>query len=227
MLQLINKKKFYFYILIFVLLTSIFNINFIKNINNIFLINDISIQTSHSKINQELYSKIKFLLKENILLINKNKLLNETKEFNFLENLEIKKKYPSTLIIKAKLTSLLAQTYVKQERYFIGNNRELILAKSFKNKKKLPTIFGNFEINDYFELNSNLVEQKINIDQIERYYFHKNRRWDLYFTDGILMMLPGNNINEALKIFNNFKININIKPGSIVDLRIPGRIVIK
>ena len=33
--------------------------------------------------------------------------------------------------------------------------------------------------------------------KINKYYFHKNKRWDLYFENNILIQLPNKNISEA------------------------------
>ena len=35
--------------------------------------------------------------------------------------------------------------------------------------------------------------------KIIKYYFHKNKRWDLYFKNNILIKLPNKNIDEAIK----------------------------
>ena len=64
-------------------------------------------------------------------------------------------------------------------------------------------------------------------NKITKYYFHKNKRWDLYFENNKIIMLPRQNTENAIKIYNQFISIHKIMPNSIIDLRIPNRIVIK
>ena len=94
--------------------------------------------------------------------------------------------------------------------------------------KKLPLIFGSFEISEYIELLSLLKNQNINTESILKFYFHKSRRWDLYFENNIIIKLPNKNIEEAIIKYKNLKkLRKKIKPNTIIDLRIANRIIIK
>ena len=45
---------------------------------------------------------------------------------------------------------------------------------------------------------SEKVKSKIvDNSKISKYYFHKNKRWDLYFNNSILLKLPEKNIDNA------------------------------
>ena len=72
-----------------------------------------------------------------------------------------------------------------------------------------------------------LKNQNIDSNLISKYYFHKNKRWDLYLKDNIIIKLPSKNIENALDKYKNFKKLDKIKPNIILDLRISNRIVIK
>ena len=52
MLQLKNKKKIYFYLFSLIILTTIFNKNFFKEINKIFSIKKIEIKTNKEYLNK-------------------------------------------------------------------------------------------------------------------------------------------------------------------------------
>ena len=99
---LINKKKIYFYIICLFLLTTIFNIDKSNFLKNTFLIDKIDIKTNFREINQNVLNETKYLLEKNILLINKNELLANLEKLSFLENINIKINYPSTIIIEAE-----------------------------------------------------------------------------------------------------------------------------
>ena len=72
-----------------------------------------------------------------------------------------------------------------------------------------------------------LKKHNLNTNKITKYYYHKNKRWDLYYEDNILIKLPNYGITQAIETYKNFKANNSIDPSTIIDLRIPKRIVVK
>ena len=121
MLQLINKYKLYFYIFSFLFLSTIINNNILKIIKQNFLIKDILIETNIPEIDKKIFNEIKYLFSKNIFLINKNNILNEIGFLNFLDNIHIKKKYPSTILIKASKTNVIGMTYINEKKYYVGS----------------------------------------------------------------------------------------------------------
>ena len=227
MLQSINKKKIYFYLVSFLFISTIFNNNLISNLKNVFKIREVEVENVKKEINENILSNTSFLKGENIFFVNKNFLIERLDKLNFIENINIKKKYPSIINIQAKETDLIAITYFNQKKYFVGQNGNFILAKQISNKKKLPTIFGKFEPDDYIFLQRELLSQKIDLNEITRYYFHKNKRWDLYFANNIIIQLPNKNISEAINLFKKFTLKNNINPNTIIDLRIKNRLILR
>ena len=226
MLLQINKLKIFFYLFSFLLLTTITNNNFNLNFSKTFFIKNININTGEYEINKKISSKLNYLINKNIFLINKYEILMNLEEFNFLENIHIRKNYPSTLHIQAEKTDLIAITYIKQKKYFVGKNTKFILANKIENTKKLPIVFGEFEVLKLIKLNDQLMQQNLNIKKINKYFFHKNKRWDLYLEDNILIMLPHSNVIDALKLYNNFLKKNLIKNNIIIDLRINNRVIL-
>ena len=94
-------------------------------------------------------------------------------------------------------------------------------------EKKLPIIFGKFKISEFLDLKKNLQKKNIDEKNISKYYFHKNKRWDLHYSNNIIIKLPRENLDSAFQILNEFKNNYKIKPNSIVDLRISNRIILQ
>ena len=223
MLQLINKKKIYFYLISFLFISTIFNDNLTNILNRIFKISDVNIENTKKEIDDIILSNTRFLLGKNIYSLDKKFLSERLKKLNFIESILIKKKYPSIINIKTKITSLIAITYIDQKKYFVGQNGNFILA----NTNTLPTIFGKFNPDDYNFLQTELLNQKIDLDQIVRYYFHKNKRWDLYFVNNIVIQLPNKNISKAIYLFKEFEINNQIAPNTIIDLRIRNRLILR
>ena len=227
MLQLINKKKIYFYLFIFLLINSILNLNFNKNLKDKFSINSIIVNTKHKEVNEKVLLKLNFLSSQNIFFINKNNILSILENLNYLESFDVKKKLPSSIIVNAKKTELIAQTYSEKNKYFIGQNGKLIKEKEITNIVNLPTIFGKFEVEDFLYLKKIILLQKINHKNILKFYSHKNKRWDIYFNNNILLKLPSDNIINSLKLFNKLQKLNKVKPNMVVDLRIPNRVILK
>ena len=227
MLQLINKKKIYFYLISFLFISTILNNNLTNILNRIFKISKVNIENTKKEIDDIIFSNTRFLLGKNIFSLDKKFLSERLKKLNFIESVRIKKKYPSIINIKTKITSLIAITYIDQKKYFVGQNGNFILANKITNENKLPIIFGKFNPDNYIFLQTELLNQKINLDQIVRYYFHNNKRWDLHFVNNIVIQLPNKNISKAINLFKEFKINNQIAPNTIIDLRIKNRLILR
>ena len=224
--QLINKKKIYFYVFSFLFISTILNNNLIRNLSNIFKVSDIKIENTKQEIDQLILLNTSFLLEKNIFFVNKKKILKNLDKLNFIESISIEKIYPSTIHIKTKVTNFVAITYIDQKKHFVGLNGNFILAKNILNEKKLPIIFGKFNPGDYILLQRELLRQKIDPNEIIKYYFHKNKRWDLHFKNNIIIKLPSKNITKALKLLKEFELNNIIRPGTIIDLRIQNRLIL-
>ena len=227
MLQLINKKKIYFYLISFLFLSTISNNHYVNGFKKNFLINKIDIQIDRTYLKKIISQNAKFLLNNNIFSINSEILKDKFNKLNYLENIEIKKKYPSTIIIKANKTEYLAETFIEGKNYFVGRNGKFISAEYHDHKNSLPMIFGTFKIKDFLKLQSDLNRNNINLKKIKKYYYHKNKRWDLYLDKEIILMLPSNNLSDAIKIFKKYNLNNEIKIKTTIDLRIPNRIIIR
>ena len=224
--QLINKKKIYFYVFSFLFISTILNNNLIRNLSNIFKVSDIKIENTKQEIDQLILLNTSFLLEKNIFFVNKKKILKNLDKLNFIESISIEKIYPSTIYIKTKVTNFVAITYIDQKKHFVGLNGNFILAKNILNEKKLPIIFGKFNPSDYILLQRELLRQKIDPNEIIKYYFHKNKRWDLHFKNNIIIKLPSKNITKALKLLKEFELSNIIPPGTIIDLRIQNRLIL-
>ena len=227
MLQLINKKKIYFYLISFLFLSTISNNHYVNGFKKNFLINKIDIQIDRTYLKKIISQNAEFLLNNNIFSINSEILKDKFNKLNYLENIEIKKKYPSTIIIKANKTEYLAETFLEEKKYFVGRNGKFISSEYHDHKNSLPMIFGTFKIKDFLKLQLDLNRNNINLKKIKKYYYHKNKRWDLYLDKEIILMLPSNNLSDAIKIFKKYNLNNEIKIKTIIDLRIPNRIIIR
>ena len=57
-------------------------------------------------------------------------------------------------------------------------------------------------------------------------FFFRNNRWDLQKKDGLIIMLPSNNLERSLEIYKRFMNNKNSNLIKIIDLRIANQIIL-
>ena len=222
----INKKRIYFYIICLLFITSISNQKIFHNFKKFFLIKKININLDKPELNNKILLNLDYLIDKNILFLNKKNFLTKISSINYLENIKIEKNYPSTIIFSANKTKLLASTFINQKKYYIGENNQFISAKDINVSKNLPTIFGKFNISEFIDLQKELNNQNIDQSSILKYFFHKNRRWDLYYPNNKIIMLPNKNITKAITLYKKFETENKIGPDTIIDLRIENRLVL-
>ena len=227
MLRLINKNRIYYYIFSFLFLSTITNYNFSNYLKKNFLIRNIETNVKTNEIKNIILKNTKFLIDKNIFLLSKIDLLKKFKNLNYLEDITIKKHYPSTIVIEAKKTKLVATTFINQKKFFVGLNEQFISSEKISNKEKLPIIFGKFNIYDFISLKKKLENRQIDYNQILNFYFHKSERWDLHFDNDVILMLPKNNVDKALRLFKQISRELYIKSNTVIDLRVENRLIIK
>ena len=75
MLQLIDKKKIYLYLILLTILISIHNVNFIETFNKIFIVDKINIKSNINKItNDRIYKSLDYFYDLNIFSINPDEI---------------------------------------------------------------------------------------------------------------------------------------------------------
>ena len=221
-----KNKKIYLYIICFLFLSTAMNHKFPKILKDNFLLNNIKINMESPYIKNQIELSLNNLMNNNIFFLDKKNIQNRLMKFDYLENVSVTKNYPSTLIINANMTELLAITFLDQKKYFVGNNEKFILAKELNNDKELPLIFGKFSIQDFIKIKKILANEGIDQKKINKFYYHKNKRWDIFYKNNIIIKLPDKNVKYAVKLLKQFLKFNEIKTNSIIDLRINNRLIL-
>ena len=224
--QIDKKKKLYFFLILFIFLTTINNVNFITKTNSFFNVNKISIHGLNDNLNQILKKKIKFIINEKIYLINKNNLDQIIKNFNFINKFTVKKIFPSEIKITINQSKLIASTIKEGKNYYIGSNGKLIEKQLFNTEEPLPYVFGDFSNEKFKIILKKIKSVGIDHKSFDSYYYYKNGRWDLKLKNDKIIKLPRENLEEAL-----FKAKILLeseetKHYKIIDLRIPNQVIL-
>ncbi|MDC0533652.1 FtsQ-type POTRA domain-containing protein [Candidatus Pelagibacter sp.] len=217
-----KSKKIFTYLFVFLIIGTLTNKNLKKT--NFTKISKITVSGLDNKNNFELLNSLNYLKFSNLFFIDQHKIERIVKANNLVEKYSISKKYPSTLDIKINRTIFLAQLKKKNIHFFLGSNGKFIKGKN--TSKNVPYIFGDFKIQNFFELKNAIDETNFNYDEVKNLFFFKSGRWDIETKTGIVVKLPKEKIKHSLQVFVDIlskdqQISINN-----VDLRQHNQIII-
>ena len=218
--QLISKKVI-IYLCLFFLLATVNN----SSIINLRLPKIEKIKISGFSLDQNTHVRdiIESLKSKNIFFINQFEIKKDIFSDSIIEELNIFKNYPSTLIVDIKKTQFLAVTKKDGDDYFIGRNGKLI--KKNQSISKLPYVFGDLNINDFLEFKKNIDNSNFEFKQILNLYYYKSKRWDIETSTGYLIKLPRENISEILNLFVRLSKEKNFNDKRTIDFRQKGQII--
>ena len=219
--QLISKK-IVIYLFLFLLLATINNSSIIDF--RLPKIDKIEISGLSGNESGEIKKKIENLKLNNIFFINRFEVKKSLFSVNTVEQLSIFKNYPSTLKVDIKKTKFLAITKKDGIDYLIGTNGKLI--KKDKSTSELPFIFGDLDIQEFFNLKKNIDKSIFDFHQISNLYFYKSKRWDIETSKGYLIKLPKKNINEVLSLFVRLSREEKLQDNRIIDFRQKDQIIL-
>ena len=143
---------------------------------------------------------------------------------SLVEDYNVIKKYPYSIDINIKKTNFIASINKNGKFFLVGNNGKL--SNNNNSEIQLPFIFGSPEIIRILELKKIIDQSNIDYSQIKSLYYFKSRRWDLKFTNSIVIKLPEKIEKETLDKISIFLKNIKLENKEIVDARIKNQIII-
>ena len=217
-----KSKKVFLYAFLFLIIGTINN----KNLNEKYFtnINKITVSGLDKKSNFELLNNLSFLKVDNLFFLDEKKMIEIIGSNDMIDKYSIYKHYPSTINIKIDKTQFLAQLKKENDHFFLGSNGKLIKTNNIQ--QKVPYIFGEFKVQDFFELKKVIDETNFNYQEVKNFFFFQSGRWDIETNNGVLIKLPKDKIKDSLEIFlhilsKNQKNSINN-----VDLRQRNQIII-
>ena len=226
-------KRFYKIVLLLVALIflSTFNpkeFNLVKKKNNTLLkIENIEIKGNFLISKSKIEEKLNNIYKENIFFIKREDIEKPLKEIDFLHKIEVKKKYPSTVIIKIFETKPVAILFKNQVKYIIDSSSNLISFKKDMDLNNLPGIFGEGAENNFINFLKQLEKNNFPNKQIKNFYYFQIGRWDLQLLNNKIIKFPHNNIEGAIIKSIELLDHKNFKSYNIIDLRIDGKIIVR
>ena len=202
------------------------NLNLKKN-NSFLQIKKMEIINNHLIKESDIIEKLKNIYDMNIFSIKRKDIEDPLKEINFLEKVEVKKKYPSTIIVKIFETQPTAILYKNKAKYLLDSSSNLIKFEENMNFDKLPNIFGEGAKNYFMYFFNQLKDNNFPIEEVKKFYFFQIGRWDLQLADGKIIKFPNNNVSGAIKKSIELLDREDFKSYNIIDLRVDGKTVVE
>ena len=192
-----KSKKILIYFFLFLIIGTLNN----KNLTNLNFptLNNIIVSGLDEKDNLELINKLNFLKVDNLFFLNKSKINEIIDSNNFVEKFSIYKIYPSSIEIEIEKTRLLIKT---DNNYYLGSNGKFMKINDQIND--IPTIFGNFDVSEFFLLKDIIEKSNFKFENIDKLYFLPSKRWDIETKNGILIKLPKDKLMESFQLLDAF-----------------------
>ena len=218
----IDKKKILIYVVFFLILSTLNNIT----INNYHLVKISNIEVSglNNENNLNILKQLEFLNLKNIFFLKKKNIIEIIKKNNLVEKFHVKKKYPSSLDIKIEKTIFLANIKINENFFFVGSNGKLIEADL--PNSDLPFLSKNSPISEFLYFVNIIKKSTFDYNQISNIYFFPSKRWDIKTKNNIVIKLPINDIDKALKNIHYIMNNKNFLDVKLIDLRIKNQIIL-
>ena len=196
------------------------NNTFLK-IQKIKIVNNFLIKSS------EINEKLSTIYNRNIFSIKKKDIEEPLKEINFLEKVEVKKKYPNTIVVKIFETKPVAILYKNKAKYLLDSSSNLLFFENNMNFNQLPSVFGIGAENYFVYFFNQLENNNFPINNIKKFYFFQIGRWDLQLANDKMIKLPHDNIEDAIKKSIELLNRKDFQNYNIIDLRVDGKIIVE
>ena len=226
-------KKFYkifLLIISLVFLTTYSPNKFEKSLeknNDFFRIKKIIIINNYLIKKENIISKLNSLYSKNIILIKRKDIEESLENVNFLKKIEVKKKYPDTIIVKIFETKPIGILFKDKKEYLLDSSANLIEIGDSKDFAELPNIIGNDAENNIINFLNQLKKNKFPINNIKNFSYFKIGRWDVELLDNRIIKFPHNADNSIIKKTIELLSRKDFQNYKIIDLRIDGKIIVE
>ena len=226
-------KKFYRIIILLIVLIflttyspNVLNVfpkkkNFFFKIQNIEVINNYLINKS------EITEKLTQIYEKNILFVDRNDIERPLKSIDFLEKIEVKKKYPNTIIIKVYETKPIAILFKKNAKFLLDSSSNLIAFNENVFTEDFPIVFGDGAENEFINFFNQLENNNFPRQRVKNLYYFQIGRWDLQLLNNQIIKFPTSKTTEAIKQSVELLNRKDFENYNIIDLRIYGKIVVE
>ena len=226
-------KKLYRIIILLAVLTFLttyssnkFNF-FTEKKNPFFKIQNIKIVNNHLIDENKIIEKLTEIYEKNILFIERNDIEKPLKSIEFLERVEVKKKYPDTIIINVYETKPVAIFFKENSKYLLDSSSNLIPFNESLFSDNLPNIFGEGAEKNFINFFNQLGNNNFPKQRVKNFYYYKIGRWDLELSNNQIIKFPASKMVEAIQQSVELLTRKDFENYNVIDLRIHNKIVVE
>ena len=222
--------KIFFLSIVFIFLSTFNPISFKKNLdedNKFFQIKHIVVTNNSLIKKNEIEKKLNKIFNKNILFINSSEIEIPLKKTNFLEKIEVKKKYPDTIIVKIFETKPVAIIFKDKKKYLLDSLSNLIFFEEYENFGKLPNVYGKEADKNFLIFFDSLKKNNFPNKEIKNFYYFKIGRWDIQLKNNRTVKFPENITDELIEKSINLISRKDFEEYNIIDLRVAGKIIVE
>jgi len=226
-------KKFYItflLVLLFIFLTTYTpsELNKFPQKKNFFLkIKNIIIVENQLISKNEINKKLSHIYGKNILFIKEEDLKNPLNEVKFLKTIDVKKKYPDTIVIKVNEAKIVAIIFKNSKKYLLDDISNLHAFNQDLVQDTFPSVFGENADKNFIKFLNLLKNNGFPIEEVKKYYYFQIGRWDVKLLNNNLIKFPSKKtvsaIQRSVKLLNRE----DFKKYNLIDLRMSNEIVVE
>jgi len=226
-------KKFYKISLLFILFIFLTSYNpnkfdfILEDNSNFFKIKKIRVINNLLIEENDVHKKLEKIYNKSIFSIKRKDVEMSLKTINFLEKVEVKKKYPDTLIVKIFETKPVGFFFKYNKKYLLDSLSNLILYDEKYKFNQLPDIFGDGAEKNLINFLDLLENNHFPISKIKSFYYFQIGRWDLKLIDNKIIKFPYDVNSDIIKKTVELLNHSDFKNYKSIDLRVAGKIIVE
>ena len=184
MLRSIDKKiRIYFYLILFLLFSTIYNFKLVIYLKEIFIITNIETANNNPQI-----IDVNGLIDKNIFYIDKKIIEKVFLENPILKSLEVKKIYPNTLKINLIKSKPIAKLAANNDNIYFGDNGRIF--SSDETYESIPNIVGEINLEIIKKTINIINNSSIEISDIQTIKIYASKRFDFIFKNNKIIKFP-------------------------------------
>ena len=195
--------------------------------NFFFKIQNIEVVNNHLINENNITEKLTHIYEKNILFIKRDDIEIPLKSIDFLEKIEVKKKYPNTIIVKIYETKPVAILFKNSDKYLLDSSSHLIPFNENMLIDDFPSVFGKEAELEFINFITQLENNNFPKKSVKNFYYFQIGRWDLQLLNDQIIKFPSNKTTEAIQQSVELLNHKDFKNYNIIDLRIHGKIVVE
>ena len=215
-------------VLIFLTTYSPSELNLFPKKKNIFFkVQNIKIINNYLIKKEEIKAKLNDTYNKNIFFIKRNDIEKPLKLIDFLEKIEVKKKYPNTIIIKVYETQPVAILFNKSGKFILDSSSNLIAFNENVLIGGFPSVFGEGAEDEFINFFGQLEDNNFPKHRVKNFFYFQIGRWDIQLLNDQIIKFPSNKTGEVIQQSVKLLSREDFKNYNIIDLRVHGKIVVE